>query len=95
MRGHTHAQFDRQIGPVRVVNAGSVGMPYEAAPGAYWVLPGPTLELRRTLYDREHAVTLFRASGHPLAETFVETLQNPPSAQEATAFFEERALQEQ
>src|SRR5690554_3276639 len=26
--GHTHMQFDRQIGRTRVVNAGSVGMPY-------------------------------------------------------------------
>ena len=25
--GHTHVQYDRTIGPVRVVNAGSVGMP--------------------------------------------------------------------
>src|SRR5579871_109276 len=25
--GHTHMQFDRMIGPVRVVNAGSAGMP--------------------------------------------------------------------
>jgi putative phosphoesterase len=26
--GHTHMQFDRMIGSVRVVNAGSVGMPF-------------------------------------------------------------------
>src|SRR5437867_7332822 len=26
--GHTHMQFDRTIGKVRVLNAGSVGMPY-------------------------------------------------------------------
>jgi putative phosphoesterase len=32
--GHTHMQFDRTIGTTRVVNAGSVGMPF-AAPGAY------------------------------------------------------------
>ena len=34
--GHTHMQFDRTIGTTRVVNAGSVGMPF-AAPGAYWL----------------------------------------------------------
>ena len=33
--GHTHMQFDRRIGDVRVINAGSVGMPY-GEPGAYW-----------------------------------------------------------
>src|SRR5207249_1981333 len=31
--GHTHMQFDRVIGKVRIVNAGSVGMPY-GEPGA-------------------------------------------------------------
>jgi predicted phosphodiesterase len=27
--GHTHMQFDRMIGGTRVVNAGSVGMPFQ------------------------------------------------------------------
>jgi diadenosine tetraphosphatase ApaH/serine/threonine PP2A family protein phosphatase len=49
--GHTHIQFDRMIGDHRVVNAGSVGMPYEAEPGAYWLQLGPEVELRRTEYD--------------------------------------------
>ena len=48
--GHTHVQFDRTVADVRVVNAGSVGMPYEARPGAYWALLGPDVELRRTDY---------------------------------------------
>ncbi len=34
--GHTHLQFDRTIDGIRVVNAGSVGAPYEAEPDAYW-----------------------------------------------------------
>jgi putative phosphoesterase len=49
--GHTHVQFDRRIGNVRLVNAGSVGMPYENEPGAYWALLGPDVELRRTSYE--------------------------------------------
>ena len=49
--GHTHIQFDRMIGDHRVVNAGSVGMPYEADPGAYWLQLGPEVELRHTEYD--------------------------------------------
>jgi putative phosphoesterase len=49
--GHTHVQFDRRIGGVRLVNAGSVGMPYEERPGAYWALLGPDIELRRTPYE--------------------------------------------
>ena len=47
--GHTHIQFDRRIGEIRLVNAGSVGMPYEHEPGAYWALvDGADVELRRT-----------------------------------------------
>jgi len=49
--GHTHMQEDRRVAGVRWVNAGSVGMPYEDAAGAYWALLGPDVELRRTDYD--------------------------------------------
>ena len=38
--GHTHMQFDRMVGPLRVVNAGSVGMPFGTT-GADWLLLGP------------------------------------------------------
>ena len=66
--GHTHMQFDRTIGGVRVVNSGSVGMPYEDEPGAFWLLD---LEHRRTSYagarladsTREEAVTHFTQIG--------------------------------
>jgi len=50
--GHTHVQFDRPIDDIRLVNAGSVGMPYEHEPGAYWALLGPDVELRRTAYEQ-------------------------------------------
>ena len=40
--GHTHVQFDRSVDGVRI------GAPYEAAPGAYWLLAGPEIDLRRT-----------------------------------------------
>jgi putative phosphoesterase len=46
--GHTHMQFERTIAGKRVINSGSVGMPYENEPGAYWMLD---LEHRRTGYD--------------------------------------------
>ena len=65
--GHTHTQFERTIAGKRVVNSGSVGMPYEEEPGAYWTLD---LEHRRTAYDgaalaapREEAVAHFTDSG--------------------------------
>jgi putative phosphoesterase len=46
--GHTHMQFERTIAGKRVVNSGSVGMPYDDEPGAYWTLD---LVHRRTAYD--------------------------------------------
>ncbi len=59
--GHTHRQFDRRVDGWRVVNAGSVGMPYEGRPGAYcWALLGPGVELRRTAYDVDRAVVALR-----------------------------------
>ena len=65
--GHTHMQFERTVAGVRVVNAGSVGAPYEEEPGAYWLLD---LVHRRTPYEgaelkatREEAVTEFTERG--------------------------------
>lgn len=49
--GHTHTQFDRRVDDVRIVNSGSVGMPYEHEPGAYWTLLGPELAFQRTEYE--------------------------------------------
>jgi predicted phosphodiesterase len=51
--GHTHMQFDRMIGATRVVNAGSVGWPYEDKDGAYWLSLGPGIEHKRTEYARD------------------------------------------
>jgi predicted phosphodiesterase len=66
--GHTHRQFERAVANRRWVNAGSVGRPYEHAPGAYWLRLGPGVELRRTEYDVDAAVAAFRAAGYPLAD---------------------------
>jgi putative phosphoesterase len=60
--GHTHMQFDRVVAGKRVVNSGSVGMPYEQEPGAYWTLD---LEHRRTPYD---GATLQASRDEALAE---------------------------
>ncbi|HET8528260.1 MAG TPA: metallophosphoesterase family protein [Gaiellaceae bacterium] len=65
--GHTHMQFDRTVAGKRVVNSGSVGMPYEEEPGAYWTLD---LEHRFTPYGgatvrttRDEALELFTERG--------------------------------
>ncbi len=85
---HTHLQFDRWVGDLRSVNPGSVGMPYAERPGAYWALLGPDVELRRTEYRIEEAVTRYRESGDPMAEQMVEILEQPPSPAEVIAHAE-------
>ena len=62
--GHTHMQFDRLAAGRRVVNPGSVGMPY-GPPGAHWALLGQGIWLRRTRYDTAAAAEVIEASGYP------------------------------
>jgi predicted phosphodiesterase len=87
--GHTHMQFRREVGDREVVNAGSIGMPYEDRPGAYWALFGPGVALRRTEYDIEATVGAMQATECPhVGEVFVDTLLRPPSPEEAAREFE-------
>lgn len=77
---HTHMPFDRMIAGIRVLNAGSVGMPF-GEPGADWVLlPGPDVHHRHTTYDLTHAAKRIRATSSPQAEEFVASyVLKPPS----------------
>ena len=76
---HTHMQYDRRVGETRLLNPGSVGLPYEPEPGfAYWALLGPRVELRRTPYDLEIAVERLRAGGMPNFERIEELMRTPP-----------------
>jgi hypothetical protein len=85
--GHTHMQFDRTIGSVRVVNAGSVGMPF-GEPGADWLLLGPDVQLRHTAYDLTNAAERIRATDYPQAQDFAarNVLQPPSEAQMLEVF---------
>ena len=90
--GHVHVRYDRTVAGTRVVNPGSVGLPYEGEPGAYWSLLGPTVSFRRAEYDVAAAVESIRASGFPGAdEMFVEALLAPPPPSEVTEYFERMA----
>jgi predicted phosphodiesterase len=80
--GHTHMQFDRQVGATRVVNAGSVGMPF-GEPGAYWLLLDGGVHLRRTEYDREAAAERIRATEYPQAEQYAAGNVLEPPTEEA------------
>ncbi|HXJ18078.1 MAG TPA: metallophosphoesterase family protein [Candidatus Polarisedimenticolia bacterium] len=85
--GHTHMQFDRMVGSIRVVNAGSVGMPF-GEPGADWLLLGPDVQLRHTPYDFSRAAERIRNTTYPQAEDFAahHVLQPPSEAAMLEAF---------
>ena len=89
--GHTHMQFDRVCDGKRVLNAGSVGMPY-GVPGAYWLLLEPGVNLRKTNYDLDAAADLVRKTEYPLAQDFAaNNILKPETAQEAIEYFEKMA----
>lgn len=79
--GHTHVQFERRVGGVRLVNAGSVGMAYEGGACATWTLLGPDVELRKVPLDGVALAAAIAGSGYP---------DEWPSATaaEATEYFE-------
>jgi predicted phosphodiesterase len=89
--GHTHMQFDRIVGRTRIVNAGSVGMPFQDA-GAYWALLGPGVKLRRTAYDLADAAARMRATAYPQAEQAAAGILAPPNEQATIAQFEKAEL---
>ena len=90
--GHTHMQFDRMVGGIRIVNAGSVGMPF-GEPGARWLLLGQEVEMRQTRYELERAAKRIRATGYPQAESFaaINVLQ-PPTEGEMLEMFTRAGL---
>jgi predicted phosphodiesterase len=90
--GHTHVQYDRQVGRVRLVNAGSVGMPYEGSPDARWALLGPDgVELLSTPYDAVAALDALTRTGFPLVQQWLApVLRGEVTAAEATDEFERR-----
>ena len=86
--GHTHMQFQRRVGAVTVVNAGSVGMPF-GEPGAYWALLAPDgVELRHTPYELDAAAERIGRTGYP-SEFDVK---RPPGEAEMLRRFEAAAL---
>jgi predicted phosphodiesterase len=88
--GHTHHQFDRRIGDLRVINAGSVGMAYEDEVAAFWTMiedGQPTF--RKTPFDVERAVREIQKTDWEHGPSFVEeNLLLAASREEAIAFLE-------
>jgi putative phosphoesterase len=88
--GHTHMQYDRVLANgLRVVNPGSVGMPYEGRHGAYWALLGPVVEFRRSEYDVEAAAAAMRKRGAPdVEDQLIRPHLEPPDPITTTEYFE-------
>jgi predicted phosphodiesterase len=84
---HTHMQFDRMIGTTRVVNAGSVGMPF-GKPGADWLLLERDVQLRHTRYDLARTAERIRSTTYPQAEEFASRkVLHPPTEEETLTAF--------
>jgi predicted phosphodiesterase len=68
--GHIHQQFDRDLGVWRVINVGSVGMPFDVKGQAGWALltfenGQVNVDLRRVPFDVEAVLDDTRVVGHP------------------------------
>jgi len=89
--GRTHLRLDRTVGDVRVVNAGSLGMPFDVT-GAHWLLLDERgVHARTTAYDLERAAALVRATTYPDAESFAARyVLAAPGAEASIAMLETR-----
>jgi putative phosphoesterase len=89
--GHIHQQQLRRIdGRLHYANPGSVGIPYEGLPGAFWmVIDEGVPELRRTSYDVAAAVDELDKSGFADVDGYLrESLMEPADPDYVAAYFE-------
>ena len=88
--GHTHMQFDLNIGTTRIINAGSIGMPFGKS-GAHWLLLDNGIEFKHTLYDLGAAAHLISKTSYPSATNFAQkNVLQPPSEDEMLSVFTKR-----
>lgn len=79
--GHTHIPVDREIAGRRIINVGSVGLPFDGDPRANYALvhlqPNGQyhVEFRRVLYDVEAVVTQLTTVAHPTADVSAYNLR--------------------
>jgi putative phosphoesterase len=77
--GHTHLQFQLQVGGAIVVNPGSVGLPRDGDPrAAYAIIEDGRVELKRIEYPVEETVQRVSRSAMPERgkELLIECLRN-------------------
>ncbi len=71
--GHIHRPYTRTLTGLRVVNSGSVGMPWDSDPRAcYLLIEDGRPQLVRVEYDVEREAALLLGSGYPDAPRLVE-----------------------
>lgn len=80
--GHSHMPFDRRAGRWRILNAGSVGIPFGDR-RASWLLLGERPELRATAYDAGPVISEAVAAGYPDGPGSALTMIREPPATEA------------
>jgi putative phosphoesterase len=92
VHGHVHVRYDRRAAGYRIVNPGSVGLPYETRPGAYWAILGPDVEHRRTEYDYDAMIDAARELDFPRLDEYVRSsLVEPVGPDEVSEYFERMA----
>jgi diadenosine tetraphosphatase ApaH/serine/threonine PP2A family protein phosphatase len=77
--GHTHLPFERPgPGGVRLVNPGSVGMPFDGDPRASWAIlhDDGRVEHRRVGYDHEATARAVRALGGSWTEVVARRIEH-------------------
>jgi putative phosphoesterase len=90
--GHTHMQFDRTVDGIRLLNAGSVGMPYGTTDACWALVDGSEVDHRRSPYDLEAAAERLRASGHSMRDKLIaENVLTSPPEEDVLAFFERQS----
>jgi predicted phosphodiesterase len=76
--GHTHLPMDRDLGTWRVVNVGSVGMPFDEARACYALVTfdggNAYIDLRRVAYDVDAVIADLQAN-HPSPAWMISALK--------------------
>jgi predicted phosphodiesterase len=78
---HTHIAGERRSGELRILNTGSVGLPFDGDPRAsYLVLEGEArgdvvATWRRVIYDRERAIAAVKKRGVPNSARLINRIR--------------------